>query len=186
MGQARKGSTRAQDVRIPPALLRMFLRTRPGQGCQFLPSVAPITPSPQYDPLAVTSCVRRRRHCSVRSASEQCSLGEEQARCRPERDRDNDGARHALKHSRIPLDAGKPLHRAAPTDDRNRMASSATVPIVVAIPAVRDSSTSATIGAVLCTQAKPRTEIVSGHGSRPTPAVRACALSDARRVGNSG
>jgi hypothetical protein len=66
--------------------------------------------------------------------------------------------------------------RAVPTDDRNRMASSATVPIVVAIPAVRDSSTRATIGAELWTQAKPSTEIVSGQDSRPTPAVRACTM----------
>jgi hypothetical protein len=42
------------------------------------------------------------------------------------------------------------------------MASRATVPIVVAMPAVSDSRTSATIGAELCTQAKPSTEIVSG------------------------
>ena len=57
-------------------------------------------------------------------------------------------------------------------EDRNRIAAKATVPIVVAIPAVSDNSTSATIGPVLCTQAKPSTEIAVSYTHLTLPTNR--------------
>jgi hypothetical protein len=55
---------------------------------------------------------------------------------------------------------------------RATIASSATTPIVSAIPDASDTRTTTTEDQLLWTQAKPNTEIVSGQGSSPMPAIK--------------
>src|SRR5262245_167987 len=113
-------------------------------------------------------------------------LAAEPSDCADAADRDDADGGGSLQDPCHAFDSGSRCIRAVPMVLRARMATMATHPIVSDMPSASDSSTSPTIAAELWVQAKPSTEVVSGHGKSPMPAVRAtapaCAPPSGRRL----